>query len=146
MILFVIYIFQSVLVANVYAADGDVRLADVHHRTVTYDNRQFVYGRVEMSYESEWGTVCWDRWTYHESRTVCEEIGYHGSSDSRRANRGSVVQDRIILMDYFYCNRQKKLIECRNNGYNNVQPRCTHFDDVWVECYRNLPTYVSGNL
>ena len=146
MLLFVICILQSVLFANIYAADGDVRLADADHRTVIYENRQFVYGRVEVSYESDWGTVCWDRWTYHESKTVCEEIGYHRPSKWRRSNRDNVVQDRIILMDYFYCNREKKLIECRNNGYNNVQDRCTHFDDVWVECYRNLPTRVSGNL
>ena len=124
--------------------NGDVRLADRYYRISSYYNRQYVYGRVEIIYNSTWGTVCWDRWSYYESKPVCKEIGYHGPSDWRRTRLDRVIQDREILLDGVYCSSEERLRDCRHDGYYRVRDSCTHYDDVWVECYRNLPALISG--
>ncbi|KAI6660266.1 Lysyl oxidase-like 2 isoform X1 [Oopsacas minuta] len=141
-------ILQGILFTNVHTVrsyvDGDVRLADAQYRVSAYYNRQYVFGRVEVSFESNWGTVCWNRWSFYESRTVCTEIGYHRPSDWSTAGPNRIIQDdRVILLDNLYCNGEDRLIDCRHNGYNNVRERCTHYDDVWVECYRDFPVHVS---
>ena len=52
---------------NASCATGDVRLADGHR-----DNR----GRVEICYQSQWGTVCDDGWSSTDARVVCNQLGY----------------------------------------------------------------------
>ena len=40
-------------------------------------------GRVEISSNSSWGTVCNDRWTHNDARILCRQLGYspHGKTD-----------------------------------------------------------------
>ena len=138
------FLFSIVFTATVYR-DGDVRLDDRSYRISSPYNRQYVYGRVEIIYNATWGTICWNSWSYYETKTVCNELGYHGSSKWRRSPLDRVIDDKEILLDNVYCNGEERLSDCRHDEYHRVRDTCTHYDDVWVECYRNLPKHKSGN-
>ena len=145
MLFFLSLILQGVLFSIVLTYQyGDVRLANQHYRLSSHNNRQYVFGRVEIICNTTWGTVCWNRWSYYESKTVCRELGYDGPSDWRRTRLDRVIDDKEILLDYLYCDREERLWDCRHNECYRVRYTCTHYDDVWVECYRNLPEPISG--
>ena len=52
---------------NASCTTGDVHLAGGHR-----NNR----GRVEICYQSHWGTVCDDGWSSTDARVVCNQLGY----------------------------------------------------------------------
>ena len=124
--------------------DGDVRLSDREFRYSQYYNTQYQLGRVEIYYNSTWGTICWDGWTSYETRPVCNEIGFGYASDGRRAPRDKIVTGLPILLGFVYCNGEERLSECRHGGYYQISPTCSHADDVWVECSRPMPRRVNG--
>ena len=48
---------------------GVVRLV---HGDKAYQNK----GRVEICFGGQWGTVCDDRWDYHDAQVVCRQLGF----------------------------------------------------------------------
>ena len=55
--------------------EGDLRLAD---------GRTTNQGRVEIYYNNQWGTVCFNYWINEDAWVVCRQLGYQN-------NRGDAV-------------------------------------------------------
>ena len=51
--------------------NGELRLADGLHK---------YSGRVEMYWNSEWRTVCYDSWDELDARVVCRQLNYLSTS------------------------------------------------------------------
>ncbi|KAJ8023312.1 Neurotrypsin [Holothuria leucospilota] len=92
-------------------------------------------GRVEVSIDEEWGTVCDDDWDMEDAMVVCRELGYQRALGSRERSffgRGSGT----IWMDNVVCTGDEtSLADCTKNptGVHN----CDHSEDAGVICAGN---------
>ncbi|XP_071505151.1 neurotrypsin-like [Diadema antillarum] len=101
--------------------EGNVRLVD---------GSSSLEGRVEISYNDEWGTVCNDQWDFTDAQVVCRQLGFAGVDD-HEVYFGSGVGS-IHLDDVECLGSENRLVECshRSWGSNN----CDHTEDVGVRC------------
>lgn len=68
------------------------------------DKRKHNEGRVEVFYNSEWGTVCDDDFTIHAAQVVCRELGYLEAiswSPSSKYGKGQGRYSKALLRQYF---------------------------------------------
>lgn len=86
-------------------------------------------GRVEVSVNGEWGTVCSDFWDRSDAAVVCRQLGYPGYDSYEFAGEG-VGQ---IWLDNVDCDGTEESIQdCPKNniGIHN----CGHHEDAGVQC------------
>ena len=89
-------------------------------------------GRVEVSLNGQWGTICQDYWDINDARVACRQLGYEYTL---RALSGSQVADGTgqIWLDNVACNgSERNLFSCRHNGWG--RHNCGHYQDAGVEC------------
>ncbi len=70
----IIIIVTLMLLLVGLCSDGDVRLVG---------GKDEIEGRVEMCKENVWGSICDDSWDVHDGGVVCQQLGYHGTSNSQ---------------------------------------------------------------
>ena len=61
-----VFLFSTAAVSD-QCSHGDVRLVN---------GTTLQEGRLEICYNSNWGTVCQDRWGNEDSFVVCRQLGY----------------------------------------------------------------------
>ena len=104
------------------AAEGDVRLVD---------GSTELEGRVEIYHNSEWGTVCDDRFVSDDAVVVCRQLGYTGGEAHTRAAFGAGTG--TIWMDDVQCTgSESRLADCPFGGWG--LHNCRHSEDVGVSC------------
>ena len=104
------------------AAEGDVRLVD---------GSTAQEGRVEIYHNSEWGTVCDDRFVSDDAAVVCRQLGYTGGQAHTRAAFGAGTG--TIWMDDVQCTgSESRLADCPFGGWG--LHNCRHSEDVGVSC------------
>ena len=104
------------------AAEGDVRLVD---------GSTELEGRVEIYHNSEWGTVCDDRFVSDDAAVVCRQLGYTGGEAHARAAFGAGTG--TIWMDDVQCTgSESRLADCPFGGWG--LHNCRHSEDVGVSC------------
>ncbi|XP_072166902.1 scavenger receptor cysteine-rich domain superfamily protein-like [Diadema setosum] len=105
---------------------GDVRLAD---GSGSHE------GRVEIFYDSQWGTVCDDDWDMFDASVVCKQLGFSAATDAfPYAFFGGGSPTQPIYLDNVHCNgTEAKLADCEHNGWNI--DNCLHFEDAGVRCF-----------
>ncbi|MDE0421476.1 MAG: hypothetical protein OXK76_11420, partial [Gammaproteobacteria bacterium] len=104
------------------AAEGDVRLVDGSTEQE---------GRVEIYHNSEWGTVCDDRFVSEDAEVVCRQLGLTGGETHTRAAFGAGTG--TIWMDDVQCaGSESRLADCPFGGWG--LHNCRHTEDVGVSC------------
>ena len=103
-------------------AEGDVRLVG---------GGTDLEGRVEIYHDSEWGTVCDDRFVSDDAAVVCRQLGYTGGQAHTRAAFGAGTG--TIWMDDVQCTgSETRLADCPFGGWG--LHNCRHSEDVGVSC------------
>ena len=90
-------------------------------------------GRVEVYYNSEWGTVCDDGWDDIDAGVVCRQLGF-GSSGTAIKSAGFGQGSGAVLLDSVSCiGNEPTLFRCGHLGINITRP-CSHSKDAGVRC------------
>ncbi|XP_789586.4 galectin-3-binding protein B [Strongylocentrotus purpuratus] len=107
------------------ASNYDVRLTGP-------DNNERM-GRVEISWNEQWGTVCDVGWDIEDANVVCKQLGFPDGADPERLYKKFGKGSGTIWVAGMDCTgKEAQLKEChvRNNGAFG----CTHDQDVGVSC------------
>ena len=92
-------------------------------------------GRVEVSVDGVWGTVCDDFWGIDDAHVVCRQLGYTaGATNSYygwQHNFGQGTGD-IWLDDVGCQGHEENIGNCFHNGIG--EHNCAHFEDAGVRC------------
>eukprot|EP00040_Diaphanoeca_grandis_P034351 m.212758 g.212758 ORF g.212758 m.212758 type:complete len:2119 (-) comp33134_c2_seq2:132-6488(-) len=88
-------------------------------------------GRVEISIDGEYGTVCDDKFDDNDAAVVCRQLGYGGGRAVTDALFGEGSGD--IVLDEVACDGDEPtLLLCGNDGVG--QHNCKHAEDAGVIC------------
>ena len=94
-------------------------------------------GRVEVFYNSLWGTICDDMWDLAEAGVVCRQLGL-GAAISAYSSAYFGAGSGSIHFDNMACTgNEARLITCDRASQQN----CNHGEDAGVKC-----TAPSGEL
>ena len=94
----------------------------------------FYQGRVEISYNGDWGTVCDDGWDSIDADIVCRQLGF-GSSGSSYSGAYFGQGSGPILLDNVTCTgSESTLANCGHLGVG-ITRSCSHSEDAGVHCY-----------
>ncbi|XP_071486134.1 scavenger receptor cysteine-rich domain superfamily protein-like [Diadema antillarum] len=100
-------------------------------------------GRVEVFYDSQWGTVCDDLWDIDDASVVCRQLGFANTTNAFRwAFFGGGTPKQPIFMDGLQCSgHETELTECEHNGWEIHN--CVHSEDAGVRCHTE---YTEGDV
>ena len=95
-------------------------------------------GRVEVYYNSTWGTVCDDGWSLNNAAVVCRELGFPGAISYSCCAAFGQGSGHIWLDDVQCTGRESSLSSCfhrnRRRPFLYYQYRCSHSQDAGVFC------------
>ena len=95
--------------------------------------RSYREGRVEVFYNSQWGTVCDDGWGKTAAGVVCRQLGF-GSSGTAIGSAEFGQGSGSIWLDRVKCTgNESSLASCSHLGVG-VTRRCSHLEDAGVRC------------
>ena len=90
------------------------------------------YGRVEVYYNGEWGTVCDDGWNHADATVVCRQLGFYSSVRAYGSAQYGQGTGPIWLSRLSCFGNESSLFEC---GQLSVATKnCTHSNDAAVDC------------
>ncbi|XP_068736596.1 uncharacterized protein [Montipora capricornis] len=98
------------------------------------------YGRIEILYNGQWGTVCDDAWDINDANVACKQLGFSRLASSAYTGARYGQGTGAIWMDDVACSgSESHIYDCRQRGWGNHD--CTHSGDAGVQC-----RYGSSNL
>lgn len=91
-------------------------------------------GRVEISYNGKWGTICDSFWSDNDARVVCRQLGYLDGVAQANSFYGSGIGPSWLY--YVRCDGDENSIwSCTNSGFNVSNTSCrNHQYDASVYC------------
>ena len=94
-------------------------------------------GRVEVNYNSKWGTVCDDGWNDTDAGVVCRQLGF-GSLGIAIGSAGFGQGSGPIQLDSVTCTgSESTLASCGHLGVG-VTGNCYHYEDAGVRCIEGI--------
>jgi hypothetical protein len=89
-------------------------------------------GRLELFFNSQWGTVCDDRWDINDATVACRQLGYAGADAALYTSNVVSGTGPINLDDVQCIGSETRLLDCTSRlpGTHN----CSHFEDAGVRC------------
>ena len=95
-------------------------------------SNSYYYGRVEVYFNGEWGTVCDDRWDNIDATVVCRQLGFYPSVRAYGSAQYGQGTGPIWLSKLSCFGNESSLFEC---GQIHVATKnCTHYNDAGVNC------------
>ncbi|XP_078145662.1 lysyl oxidase homolog 3B isoform X2 [Centroberyx gerrardi] len=92
-------------------------------------------GRVEVLKNSEWGTVCDDRWSLQSASVVCRELGFGSAKEALTGARMGQGMGPIYMNEVKCLGQEKSIWNC---PFKNITAEdCQHTEDAAVRC--NVP-------
>ena len=91
------------------------------------------YGRVEVYYNGEWGTVCDDGWGHADATVVCRQLGFYSSVRAYGSAYYGKGKGPIWLSKLSCVGNEPNLFDCAQSRV--TKKNCTHSDDASVICY-----------
>ncbi|XP_051901496.1 scavenger receptor cysteine-rich type 1 protein M130-like [Pristis pectinata] len=107
------------------------------------DGETYCDGRVEISYNNTWGTVCDDNWDLLDAKVVCTQLncGPPVETKGEESSHPKGPDSAPILLSNIYCRGDEiALWGCRSSDW--LEHDCHHKEDVWVVC--GPPAVVPG--
>ena len=97
------------------------------------------YGRVEMSVDGVWGTICNRYWDKMDASVFCKSVGYATGfpyyKDNIKTEMGKIYEPNL------HCNGdESSLFDCAHEGWKlarPVGPCSSHDKDATVHCYNS---------
>eukprot|EP00057_Strongylocentrotus_purpuratus_P006349 XP_011660823.1 PREDICTED: deleted in malignant brain tumors 1 protein-like [Strongylocentrotus purpuratus] len=89
-------------------------------------------GRVEISYNGTWGTVCDDSWDLKDAKVVCRMLGFGDASAAPGSAKFGEGSDEIHLSVVGCDGTEDNLADCVHLGFG--VHNCQHGEDAGVTC------------
>ncbi|XP_041453649.1 deleted in malignant brain tumors 1 protein-like [Lytechinus variegatus] len=90
-------------------------------------------GRVEISYNGQWGTICDDSWGQEEADVVCQQLGYSRAVEAVGNAHFGEGSGQIWLDDLSCSGLEDAIGDCHHGGWGSHD--CVHSQDAGVVCY-----------
>ncbi|XP_052098351.1 deleted in malignant brain tumors 1 protein-like [Mytilus californianus] len=97
------------------------------------------YGRVQINYDNQIGTVCDNSWSSSDARVVCKQLGFADGDPISKSYYGGGTGP--VMMDGLGCyGYEDSLLECRNKGWLTTPKRecLNHTKDAAVICHKDV--------
>ncbi|XP_049711062.1 deleted in malignant brain tumors 1 protein-like [Elephas maximus indicus] len=89
-------------------------------------------GRVEVFYNSTWGTVCDDSWDLTDAGVVCQQLGCGKALSAPAQSYFDGGKGHIMLDDVQCTGSEAKVWQCPHNAW--LSHNCGHHEDASVIC------------
>lgn len=123
-------IFSVRLLTNI--AD-DTAVANTTFRVRLMGGRNASEGRVEVTRNGTWGTVCDDSWTKQDADVVCRQLGYERATAAYSNAYFGSGSGPIYLDDVICFGTEERLDQCFSSEW--LVHNCRHSEDAGVTCY-----------